>query len=98
MDDNQTDDLPIAEGISGDTFLVAYRERCDGVSVMAYTYRRAPEQKTRGGSTVEGGIALGECLWTGCLRDGKWSGLIGRPNAKVLAMAQAWVKKSTETK
>ena len=75
---------------------VRLESRCAGVSVMAYTYRRAPEQKTRGGATVEGGISLGECLWSGCFRGGKWSGLIGRPGTRALSIAEAWVKKNTE--
>ncbi len=96
MDDNQTVEHPIAEGSAGDTFFVAYRERCDGVSVNAFAFKKTPEQKTKGGATIAAGIALGECVWSGCLRDGKWSGIIGRPGAKVLAMAQAWIKKNTE--
>lgn len=96
MDDTETIELPIAEGPAGDQFFVAYRERCGGVSVNAFAFKKTPEQKTKGGATIAAGIALGECVWSGCLRNSKWSGIIGRPGPKVLGMAQAWVKKNTE--
>lgn len=98
MDDNQTVEHPIAEGAAGDQFFVAYRERCGGVSVNAYAFKKTPEQKTKGGATIAAGLALGECLWSGCLRDGKWSGIIGRPGTKALSIAEAWIKKNTEVK
>ena len=88
-------DAPLAEGISGDLFFVLHASPHGGVEVMAYQFRKTPATASRGGAPVSEGIALGGCAWCGKLRNGKWSGLIGLPNDRVLARAAAWIAKST---
>lgn len=95
MDATPDPDAPVAEGISGDLYFVCHRALCGAFDVMAYQFRKAPAGVTRKGAPVTEGIDLGACVWCGRLRNGKWSGLVGAPNDRVLAMAAAWVAKST---
>ncbi len=87
-------DHPVAEGARDGLWLVAYAAPCGGLDVMAYRYRRAPQQRTDGGATIAAGVDLGACVWCGRVRDGRWSGVVGEPRASVLASAWRWVHAS----
>ena len=86
---------PVAEGPVGDLYFVAYAAIDGAHDVLAHRFRRVPAMVTPKGAPVTAGIDLGACVWCGRLRAGKWSGLVGAPNDRVLAMAAAWVAKST---
>ncbi len=83
---------PIAEAAVGDQWLIAHATP-NGVDVLAYRYRKTPEQRTKGGATIAAGIALGACVWCGRVRRGEWSGLVGEPRPDVLARAWRFVEK-----
>lgn len=86
---------PVAEGIVGDLYFVAYAAIDGAVDILAHRFRRVPAMVTRKGAPVTEGVDLGACAWCGRLRVGKWSGVIGTPNDRVLAMAAAWIAKAT---